>query len=185
MFNEQKTAQIAAFFLGKTQEKRMPHLKLTKLLYLADREAVRVLGLSMTGDHLVAMPYGPVLTKTLDLMRGSIESAPGGWDDLISGIENYEVSVRKKLNVHEMDKLSQAEIDVLESVWEQFGQMDQWEISEWTHRNCSEWENPQGSSWPISYYSVARAVGFDDESAIAIAERFDEQQYIDNFFSAL
>jgi len=39
MFNEQKVAQIAAFFLNQTSEKRMPHLKLMKLLYLAKHDS--------------------------------------------------------------------------------------------------------------------------------------------------
>ena len=45
MFNERKAAQMAAFFLGQGSGGRLAHLKLMKLLYLADREAVRAFGL--------------------------------------------------------------------------------------------------------------------------------------------
>jgi uncharacterized phage-associated protein len=76
MFNERKVAQMAAFFLGQVQGGRMSHLKLMKLLYLAEREALRSLGLHLTGDHLVSMPHGPVLSMTLNLMDGNIESHP-------------------------------------------------------------------------------------------------------------
>ena len=36
----------------------MPHLKLMKLMYLADREAVRTCGFPITGDRFVSMPQG-------------------------------------------------------------------------------------------------------------------------------
>ena len=70
MFNERKAAQMAAFFLGQLLDRKMPHLKLMKLLYLSDREAVRAFGWPISGDRLVSMPHGPVLSQTLNLMDG-------------------------------------------------------------------------------------------------------------------
>ena len=49
MFNEQKAAQIAAWFLGKAGG-TMPHLKLMKLMYLAERESMAKHGFPMTGE---------------------------------------------------------------------------------------------------------------------------------------
>ena len=80
MFNERKAAQMAAFFLGQLLDRKMPHLKLMKLLYLSDREAVRAFGWPISGDRLVSMPHGPVLSQTLNLMDGDVESQPGGWE---------------------------------------------------------------------------------------------------------
>lgn len=77
MFNERKVAQMAAFLLGKGGD-RMPHLKLMKLLYLSDREAMERYGFPISGDCIVAMPHGPVLSMTLNLMDGDVESLPGG-----------------------------------------------------------------------------------------------------------
>ena len=68
MFNEQKVAQMAAFFLNQTSEKQMSRLKLMKLLYLAERESVRYSGFSMSDDKFLSMPHGPVLSMTLELM---------------------------------------------------------------------------------------------------------------------
>ena len=69
MFKEVKTAQVAAFFLAKAPGHRMPHLKLMKLLYLADRESMRETGYPMSWDRLVSMPHGPVLSTTLNLIN--------------------------------------------------------------------------------------------------------------------
>ena len=48
MFNERKVAQIAAYFLHR-RGGCMSHLKLMKLMYLADREAFNRFGRSITG----------------------------------------------------------------------------------------------------------------------------------------
>lgn len=60
LFNERKVTHMAAYFL-KQGGGQMSHLKLMKLLYLADREAMRRSGFPMSGDRLVSMPHGPVL----------------------------------------------------------------------------------------------------------------------------
>lgn len=163
----------------------MSHLKLMKLLYLADREALRTCGLTISSDRLVSMPHGPVLSMTLNLMDGDVESRPGGWEEWISDKENHELSLRKSFALEDLDELSKAELAVLESVWQQFGGMDQWEIRDWTHRHCSEWKDPQGSSYPIAYKSLARAVGFDEAEADELASRIESEQEVDRFFATL
>jgi uncharacterized phage-associated protein len=185
MFNERKVAQMAAFFLDRAPRKTMPHLKLMKLLYLSDREAMRAYGWTISEDRLVSMPHGPVLSQTLNLMDGDAESQPGGWTDWISAKENNEVSLRRPFNAVDLDELSPAHIDVLNAVWDKFGAMGKWEIRDWTHQHCAEWQDPKGSSVPIQYETLARAVGFDDEVAKEISEEIQERENIDELFAAL
>jgi uncharacterized phage-associated protein len=185
MFNERKVAQMAAFFLGQSQENRMSHLKLMKLLYLSDREAMRAFGWPISGDRLVSMPHGPVLSQTLNLMDGDVESQPGGWEEWISDKEDHELSLRQPLNVVALDELAPAEIDVLKAVWNKFGAMGKWEIRDWTHQHCAEWTDPKGSSFPIQHEALARAVGFDDASAKELAAQIQAEQEIDRIFAAL
>ncbi len=185
MFNERKVAQMAAFFLGQPPECRMSHLKLMKLLYLSDREAMREFGWPISGDQLVSMPHGPVLSQTLNLMDGDVESMPGGWEDLISDKEDHELSLRGPIHVTDLDELSPAEIDVLKGVWAKFGSMGKWEIRDWTHQHCAEWQDPRGSSIAIEYETLARAVGYDREAAGELAAQIRTQQEIDRLFDAL
>jgi len=185
MFNERKAAQMAAFFLRQTSNNRMPHLKLMKLLYLADREAVRAFGRHLSGDRWVSMDHGPVLSQTLNLMAGDVESLPGGWEDWISDKEDHEVALRKPQCADALDELAPAEIDVLKSVWDMFGWMDKWQIRDWTHRNCAEWSYPHHSSTPILYEDVARAVGFSDSSSRELAEQYQAEKTIDRLFATL
>jgi len=48
----------------------------------------------MAGDRLVSMPHGPVLSRTLNLMDGDIESQPGGWEDWMSAKDNHQLALR-------------------------------------------------------------------------------------------
>lgn len=185
MFNERKAAQMAAFFLAQCPEKSMPHLKLMKLLYLAEREAIRSFGLPMSGDRFVSMQHGPVLSMTLNLMDGDVESGPDGWEAWISDKENHEVSLRSKQQSAELDELSKAELAVMAAVWQQFGHMGKWEIRDWTHLHCPEWQDPKGSSWPISFVKLACAVGYDNETARELAANIEEAQDMDKLFAAL
>ena len=93
MFNERKAAQAAAWFL-RQQGGRMPHLKLVKLMYLADRQSLDEHGFPITGVLAVSMPHGPVLSMTLNVVKchvaagaDAIVVTPGlGTEDLIARI---------------------------------------------------------------------------------------------------
>jgi uncharacterized phage-associated protein len=185
MFNERKIAQMAAFFLRQTPEGRMSHLKLMKLLYLAEREGVRQLGYSLSGDRWVSMPHGPVLSMTLNLMDGDVESGADGWESWISDKENHELSLRRDGVADALDELSAAECAVLDSVWRQFGGLDKWAIRDWTHAHCPEWTDPHGSSQPIRTRALADALGFTPEAARELVARIESDQAIDRFFAGL
>ena len=74
---------------------------------------------------------------------------------------------------------------MLKAVWDKFGAMGKWEIRDWTHQHCAEWKDPKGSSFPIQYDALARAVGFDDASAKELAAQIQAEQEIDRIFAAL
>jgi uncharacterized phage-associated protein len=183
-FNERKVTQMAAYLLYK-RGGRMSHLKLMKLLYLADREFLRLHGMSVSGDCLVSMPHGPVLSMTLDLMDGDIESQPGGWEDLISDKENHELALKLPIELDFLDELSKADTEVLDSIWAQFGPMSRWEIRDYTHQHCKEWENPHGSSRPISFETLFQVLGRSTDEARQLANNIEEQQRLDDLFAAL
>ncbi|WP_176722322.1 Panacea domain-containing protein [Candidatus Thiosymbion oneisti] len=184
MFNERKAAQMAAYLLHK-RGGTMSHLKLMKLLYLADREAMDRYGAPISGDLLVAMPHGPALSNTLNHMDGDVESSPGGWTDWISDQADYELMLRNPVSVEDLDELSEAELDVLDAVWEQFGSMGRWALRDYTHTHCPEWEDPRGSSNPIPYYRVFRALGRSLQDARALSDRIESHAKLDRLFAAL
>lgn len=185
MFNEQKAAQIAAWFLAQAGG-AMPHLKLMKLMYLADREAMRSHGFPMTGDHFVSMPHGPVLSNTLSHIDDEAPSAPDGWDSWISDKANYEVALVREASLEALDYLSRADLQVLAAIWGKFGHMSKYQIRDYTHNplNCPEWKDPKGSSHPIHYQTVFEALGFSPEMAASMAAEIQAQQIIANALHA-
>ena len=186
MFNEQKVAQMSAFFLNQSDGKKLSNLKLMTLLYIAERESVREFGYPMSEDKFLSMPHGPVLSMTLELMNGNIESQPNGWEFWVSDKENHEMSLRNQfISLEDLDELSCAELELLQGVWNQFGTMDKWQISKWTHENCVEWKNPHGSIQPIDFQSMACAVGFNTTTAKDLQERINEENYIEKLFKDL
>ncbi|KJV06263.1 hypothetical protein VZ94_12415 [Methylocucumis oryzae] len=184
MLNERKVTQMAAYFLHK-RGGRMSHLKLMKLLYLADRESLRLYGLSMSGDCMVSMPHGPVLSMTLNLMDGDVESLPGGWESFISAKENHELALKTELQADTLDELSKADTDVLETIWQQFGNLSRWQIRDYTHQHCPEWEDPHGSSKPIGFEKLFQALGRSSDEAKRLADHIGEQHHIDELFATL
>ncbi len=183
MSNERKVSQMAAFLLHK-RGGRMSHLKLMKLLYLADREAMGRYGMPISGDFIVAMPHGPALSLTLNLMDGDTQSAREGWDDWISDKEDHEVSLRRPVSRDILDELSDSEIEVLEAVWNQFGRMNRWEIRDYTH-TLPEWQDPKGSSLPITHQKVFHVLGRTDKEAEELAARIEAERSLDRLFAAL
>lgn len=185
LFNEKKAAQVAAYFLFRAGEP-LSILKLSKLLYLAERGSLEKFGEPMIGDHPVSMPHGPVLSTTLDHMNGMLDSREGGWDSWIADRQGHFLTLRDPQRVHsaqDLLELSAADVDILADVWNRFGWMDQWALREWTHENCTEWHDPQGSSIPIEPADLLAALHFSPQQSEAILARLREADGINAAFA--
>lgn len=165
-FNEHKAAQAAAYLLNKCGGS-MSHLKLIKLLYLTDRESLDQYGEPMTWDRFVSMPHGPVPSVTLNLLNGDAQSSDGGWSAWVGPRHNHEVHTLKPTASREaFDALSDVDIELLEAVWARFGHMDKYALRDWTHENCAEWQDPNGSSLLIHNKKLFEALGWSSEDAV-------------------
>jgi uncharacterized phage-associated protein len=67
-FDEVKATQAAALFL-KLAGCPLNYVALIKLLYKADREAIRRFGLPITTDNYAAMKLGPVTSRIYDRIK--------------------------------------------------------------------------------------------------------------------
>lgn len=184
MFDERKVAQMAAYLLAK-EGGSMPHLKLMKLLYLADRESLGRYGTPISGDHVVAMEHGPVLSMTLDLINGFVRPSKNGWESWISAKANYQVSLKRTPSLELLDELSVADINALDTVWSKFGHMDKWEIRDYTHDHCPEWKDPDESSVPIPYANILQALGKTPEVASELSARIEAKRSLDKLLASL
>ena len=175
-FREDRATQAAARLL-RLRGGTMSHLKLMKLLYLADRQALIELGRPISYDMYVSMPHGPVLSRTLDLMTAEPEPQTRSyWRTLISEPRNWEVSLVSE-DIPQ-DQLSQAEEAILDRVFARYGHLSRWEIRDLSHA-LPEWRDPHGSCVPISIKEILVHHGMSEEDASAIVESLRAETYAD------
>jgi uncharacterized phage-associated protein len=180
-FDARKAAQVVAFFAGKAGN-RINVLKLVKLVYLGDRENMRRHGYPVTNDNFVSMPHGPVNSLTYSHMNGAGQGVPG-WEEFVRPLSNYEIGAQRTFTIDELDELSEAEVETLDAVWTEFGGMHHYTIRDWTHGNCPEWEDPNGSSNPIPHSRVYKYLGFNDAEERE-AEIWHERE-VDEIFASM
>jgi len=180
VFDQKKAAQAAAYIL-KLNGGTINYMVLIKLLYLADRESLIATGKPITGDRMVSMPHGPVLSSILNLISfGNFADEEGNsnpWLAYVSAPNNYEVRAIK--TDPETDELSRFEMGVLERNFNKFGRMDKWALVRLTH-NLPEWEDPHGSSIPIQPETILRAVGKSDSDIREMINNAEEDWFISN-----
>ena len=154
-FNVRKAAQIAAYFADRSGG-RINVLKLAKLVYISDRKNLELHDFPITGDVYVSMDHGPVNSITLNYINGLTNRNRDDWEAFVTDRDGYNVGLTREVSEDALDELSRAEYRTLQIIWRDFGHMDQYQIRDWTHENCPEWENPEGSSNPIPYERILK-----------------------------
>jgi len=159
-FNFQKMLQSAGvLFRAQSPAKEMEIIRLVKLLYIADRKCMEKSGNPIIGDRIVAMKYGPVPSRTYDIIKGE-DTESEKWDRYFEKIQNT-IKLRQSPG---LGSLSKFEIEILQGVHERFEHMGEFDIVEETH-DYPEWKNnpPGDSSCPIPYEDILDAVGLGDK----------------------
>lgn len=180
-FNERKAAQVAAFFAQKEGES-IDVLKLVKLVYLSDRAHMQAYGYPVLNDKFVSMPHGPANSITLNYINGAMRPQEQ-WDEFVAAREGYAIAIVRQLSEDDFDELSDAEVGTLEGVWARFGGYDKWQLRDWTHENCPEWEDPDGSSEPIPHERVFKFLGCEGHEELA--DDISADRRIENLFVQL
>lgn len=162
-FDEAKATQVAALVL-RLRGGRIHYLKLIKLLYLIDREALLRWGVLVTTDRHVSMDHGPVVS---DIYKLIIEDKQKPiWAKYISQpLGDYEVEL---LSDFPTDRLSRAEEKLIEEVYAQYGYRNRWDLVDNVMHKLPEWTNPHGSAIPIHIREILQAGGADEEDIKAV-----------------
>jgi uncharacterized phage-associated protein len=164
-FDFDKTVQAAGVLLDADGD-RMEYMRLLKLLYITDRELLAETGRTLTGDRVVAMKNGPVLSHIYDTIQGQTVQADR-WSVFIHR-QGYQVALQLKPG---REKLSKREIAKLLDVTERFRQLENFELSEETHK-FQEWQRyyREGTATPIPWEDVLLAQGKPEMVAVAQKE---------------
>jgi uncharacterized phage-associated protein len=165
-FNSRKAAQAAALLVDR-HGGTYNYLSLIKLLYFADRLALIETGVPITGDTMVSMPYGPVLSLVKDCLN-SFESFGADCTPWRACFTKEGNSVALLDADFATDELSEYEIDVLQRTDDKYGNLTPGEFMDLGHKE-PEYEDPLGSSWSIEPETVLEKHG-----AAVLIERAEE-----------
>jgi uncharacterized phage-associated protein len=170
--NLSKAIQAAGVLLKDAPGRSMDRIRLIKLLYIAERESFREFGEPITGDRIVAMEHGPVLSCVYNCIKGEgPRRSCVQWDAFFVSRGN---TVEMQKNPEDGD-LSDREIATLKRVAHERRDKIQWEIVDETH-HFQEWidHNPGKSSRPIPFEDILAAVGRDVGSDLKEAKEWAE-----------
>lgn len=170
-FSAEKATQAAAFLLGKSKGS-MNYLKLIKLLYFAERTYLLRFDSLIVGDKFFSLKLGPILSNTLNLIKGKDHNDYWSRHMALSGQHDLAC-----LRDPGSDNLCAAELGVLEETWEQFKAVKPFDLAEISHRECPEWKDPGPRRKAIKIADILRANGRSD-SEIAEIEK-EQQEYQD------
>ncbi len=179
-FKIDKTMQAIASLLHFHNTQEMSYLRLLKLLYIADRESLKETGQPITGDQLVAMEHGPVLSSVYNLIKGE-HSAWGHWSRFFQ-----KSGCRLKLILDPGNgKLSKYEIAKLREITRTYDEMNEWEMVNIVHE-FPEWKrnDPGKSAKPIPLEHLLEAIGRAGDLK-AIVQDARDQNAFDQLFASV
>ena len=180
-FNERKATQMAAAFITRSGSS-LNHMKLIKLMYLADRTALLRWERPITGDDYFSLKHGPILSTTLSMISdGHSPLANSFWFEYIKKQGDYEVSLTQSCSP---DDLSQAELEVIDEVFSQYGSYDKWDLVHHLHNTLPEWRDPGRSAFPISIGDILEGEGRSPDEISRIEFDIDNIQAIRDLLSA-
>jgi uncharacterized phage-associated protein len=181
VFKEKKAVQTAAWLIAKSGGE-INYLALMKLLYLIDREALLRFGQPITGDNVVAMKHGPVLSRIYDRVSHKKQSLPESyWHKFIPRPGPYRYTVKFSA-APATSALSEGELALIAKVFAKHSGKDEWELVEFTH-NLPEWEDPKDTSLPIAFEDILKAGGASKETIAAIANEAEEDLLLSNLIA--
>ena len=177
-FREDKATQAAARLIERAGGK-INHMKLIKLLYLAERRALVEWGRPITFDWYFSLPHGPVLSFTLDKINSDADEN-SYWHRYISERQGHEVKLNQKAP---NDQLSPAEEKLLDAVYQEFGSLDQYGLRDYMHKHLPEWRDPHGSRLPIEIRDILLAEGLSDEDVREVEDSLEAEAFAERLVS--
>ena len=170
-FNEQKATEAASLLLSWHGGK-MSRVKILKLLYLADRKALENWERPITFDTYYSMKEGQVLSGVLDLINDKKNNSL--WREHIEQAD--DISIRLHDDPVELKKLSRAEEKLLKAIYDEYGQMNRFDLGAIT-KQFPEYK-PTSSRKKTHIEEVLTYI-YGEEEAKRIRDRLEEQAYLE------
>jgi hypothetical protein len=180
-FDVTKATEVACQFLLR-EGGAINIMKLVKLVYLLDRLSVAQRGIPVAGGAYFSLPNGPITSEFLDLINsGCLWGLQNcRWEDFISDRQDHQVALT--LNPGR-EHLSDSEMELIDAVYREHGNKDQWGLRDWCHEHCEEWTPLEEGRERISIERIARAVGKTDQQIARLQEEAAELNFLSSAFA--
>jgi uncharacterized phage-associated protein len=179
-FDITKATEVACQFLER-EGGSINIMKLVKLIYLLDRLSLSRRGIPVVGGAYFSMPNGPITSELLDLINsGCLWGVKEcHWEELISDRENHEIKLIKEPS---RDHISDSEMDLIDAIYQEHGDKDQWQLRDWCHERCEEWTPLEQGRDRITIEKLARALGKSDQQIERLNEEAAELNFLTDVF---
>lgn len=138
-FRSEKFVNALAYFALKCPG--TTKLKVCKLLFYADKEHFLRYGRPIIGDHYYKLPYGPVPTRGLDILKGNAD--PGDIALLEKYVSVVGVNIFPKRNP-DRKVFSSSDLQIMDEICARYGHLSAIELMRLSHKEES-WVNADPS----------------------------------------
>jgi hypothetical protein len=175
--DRKKATQAVARLIEKSGGP-MDYLRLSKLIYLADRESIRLRGIPIVGGRYYSMRQGPVIGEVMHFVGA--RNAPG-WSKTISPRYGNEIRLEK---APEFGALSQTELEILDETLRRHSSRTTDELVDWCHKHCAEYEHVTGRGRKaIRVESILKAVGKNAAKIRALVQEAESLAELDHLLT--
>lgn len=163
-FSEKKATALAGYLLQVSGVNAVTLIKAMKLMYFCERHVYAMEHRFITNDNFVSLDNGPILSKTLDIMRG--RKRGDIWNTHFkerAAPQHYIVDLHTPTDPEDLTLLEQETAEYFSTA---FMSMDDFKIAMFSHEMCSEWKDPHGGSIPITPSDIQKALEQENNHAI-------------------
>jgi len=167
VFDIDKAVAAAGYLASRCKDRTVSVFLLLKMMYGAERDALARWHRPITGDSFASMKKGPVLSRTYDLIKGTVLSTNS---DMVKWAKHFaprDGNNVKMIAKPDLEFLSEREIEVLEKSLREIAALIKRKglIADALHELWPEWKNPADygrGSIPLSLEDVLSEVIEDD-----------------------
>lgn len=167
-FNSTKIIHAILFILDKMGGTCDFH-KISKMFYFADQKHLLAYGMLITGDEYIAMKYGPVPSKTYDILK-SLRSDIDQYKHLFELESRDTVFAKGKPN---MRYLAQSDVECLSAAIEENKNLTFEELTNKSHKEA--WQKAQGDASIMNILDIAKEANADEQMLAYINETLENQ----------
>ena len=181
---EKQAAQVAAALILR-EGRPIGALKLTKLMYMVERESIQQSAFPIIFDDIFAMQRGMALSRTYNLMiQKSGTPTTGEWNQHIVRTPRG-LHVQRGVSEKRLGGLSRKDVSIIDQVWQRYGYMSLDKLVLEIHHKLDEWleywedDGRRRSAIKLPYaHLVERLRGLSSADAVYVAQEIDYFQAI-------